>query len=110
MISTTETSKLCFKHVHERCYATAPTNALRRAVVRGKFSKGCPYKSSAARENPVFWDADYAGRFFLRHVTPLAIVIGHRATPKKRGAVKDTFFTALRNVATVMINSTVYLF
>ena len=62
---------------------------------RAKFSKRGPTRSSAARENHVFWDAAYAWRgVFLRHVTLLVIVIGHRATPKKRGAVKDKLFPA----------------
>ena len=48
-----------------------------------------------------------------------AIVIGHRATPKKRGAVKDKLFPAFfprrsaaqrSSVEPAMINSTVYLF
>ena len=61
---------------------------------------------------------------FLRHVTLLVIVIGHRATPKKRGAVKNKtlpsfHFPAQRGeaqrgpaccVARAMINSTVYIF
>ena len=55
-----------------------------------KFSKRGPTKSSAARESP----DDYAWRVFLRHVTLLAIVVGHRATPKKRGAVKNKPFPA----------------
>ena len=42
------------------------------------FSKRSPTKSSA-------W-------VFLRHVTLLAIVIGHRATPKKCGVVKYKLF------------------
>ena len=42
---------------------------------------------------------------FLRHVTLLAIVIGHRATPKKCGAVKDQLFPAFFSR-----RSAVYLF
>ena len=46
---------------------TAPLNAVpcRAALCcAAKFSKRGPTKSSAARENLVFWDADYAWRFF----------------------------------------------
>ena len=56
-----------------------------------KFSKRCPTKSNATRENPVFWDADHAWRGFLRHVTLLAIVIGHRATPNNAAPWKINF-------------------
>ena len=58
-------------------YIYGPT---KRRCGAAKFSKRGPTKSSAARENPGFLDADYAWRGFLRHVTLLAIVIGHRAT------------------------------
>ena len=34
------------------------------------------------------------GGFFLRNVTFLATVIGHKATPKKCGAMKDKLFPA----------------
>ena len=44
----------------------------------------CRADANPARKNPVFSDADYAWRVFLQHVTLLAIVIGHRATTKKR--------------------------
>ena len=64
---------------------------------------------------------------FIRHVTIPAIVIGHRAMPKKCGAVRDKLFAAFISrhgaaqpgaaqrgaacsVALTMINSTVYLF
>ena len=66
-----------------------------------------------------FWDADYAWRVFLRHVTLLAIVIGHRATPKNAAPWEINFssfhFEAQRGVACrvapAMISSTaVYLF
>ena len=60
--------------------ATAPPNAALRGAA--KFSKRGPTKSSAAHENPVFLELIMHGGFFLRHVTILATVIGHRATPK----------------------------
>ena len=61
-------------------------------------------RSSAARENPVFRDADYAWRgVFSRHVSLLSIVIGHRATTKKYGAVKDKLFPARRSTAQLAV-------
>ena len=70
-----------------------PHQTPRRAAPRraAKFSKRGSTKSSAARENPVSLDADYAWRVFLRHMTLLAIVIGHRATPKNAAPWKINF-------------------
>ena len=69
--------------------------ALRRAAPHCaalccKIQKRSPTRSSMSRENPVFCDADYPWRgVFLRHMIVLAIVIGHKARPEKRSAVKD---------------------
>ena len=66
-----------------RYKATAPQNSANVAP------------RAARRVTSMFWGMLIMhGGFFLRHVTLLAIVIGHRATPKKRGAVKDKLFPA----------------
>ena len=75
------------EHLYTKRYknkATAPQNLANVA----------PPKAARRVKILFFFYADYAWRiYFLRHVTLLAIVIGHRATPKNV-AVKDKFFPA----------------
>ena len=110
----------CSCHVHVLTLAAWGSSLRYTALpdAAAKFSERGPTKSSAARENPVFWMLIMHGGFFLRHVTLLAIVIGHRATPKNAAPWKISsssfHFAAQRgaasSVAPAMINSTVYLF
>ena len=60
--------------------AMAPPNA--------KFRKHGPTKSSAARENPVFWDAVYAWRVFFATRDSSGYCDWPQNNAEKRSAVK----------------------
>ena len=72
--------KILVNKQHKATAPPAPQNSVNVAPLR-----------EARRVKILFFYADYAWRVFLRHVT---IVTGHRATPKKCGAVKDKLFPA----------------
>ena len=78
----------------QRYKATAPPNAASRCAAPQNSANVAPQRAARRVKILFFWMLIMHGRFFLQHVTVLAIVIGHRATPKKRGAVKDKLFPA----------------